>query len=63
MNSAERDPDTFIALIFRVVDAPRRTLAAAALMMLLLAAASLFRFPVGELVRSATLCRVLGLRS
>jgi hypothetical protein len=56
MTNDGRDPSTLIALIFRVVDAPRRTLAVAALAVLLLAAASLVRSPLAELVKSGTLC-------
>lgn len=53
MTSEGRDPRTLIALIFRIVDEPRRTLAVAALAVLLIAAVSHARFPVAEVMRSA----------
>src|ERR1700722_10910445 len=56
MTPNERDPGTITALIFRLVDVPRRTLAAAALAVILLAAASLARAPVEELTRNGLLC-------
>jgi hypothetical protein len=51
-----RDPETLVALLFRIVDVPRRTLAAAALVVLVVAAVTLFRFPLPTLVRNGTLC-------
>lgn len=50
-----QDPNTLIALIFRIVDTPRRTLALAALVTLFLAAVSLARLPLGELAQCGTL--------
>lgn len=55
MENGRRDPRTLIALFFRIVDVPHRTLAAAVLMSLMLTALSLGRFPVAELVRNGTL--------
>lgn len=55
MGNDRQDPDTLIALIFRIVDMPRRTLALATLMVLILAGVSLARLPVVELARSGTL--------
>jgi len=56
MTPDERDPDTITALIFRLVDVPRRTLAAAALAVILLAAVSLVGVPVEKLMRNGLLC-------
>lgn len=55
MENDRPDPRTFVALLFRIVDEPRRTLAAAALLLLFMAAALIARLQLLGSVTDETL--------